>query len=139
MGSYLQPPNGIIQNDIEYILVFKKYGKKRKVSKEIKEKSKLTKEEWITYFSQVWNIPGVRQIEHEAMFPDEIPRRLIKMFSFWGDTVLDPFLGSGTTSKIAIELERSSIGIEINDTYRSLIEKKLNNDNVNYIYERDVF
>lgn len=139
MGSYLQPPNGIIQNDIEYILVFKKYGKKRKVGKEIKEKSKLTKEEWITYFSQVWNIQGVRQIEHEAMFPDEIPRRLIKMFSFWGDTVLDPFLGSGTTSKIAIELERSSIGIEINDTYRSLIEKKLNNDNVNYIYERDDF
>ena len=121
-----------------YLRSMVRYGKKRrKISKEIRERSKLTKDEWITYFSQVWNIPGVRQIGHEAMFPNEIPRRLIKMFSFIGDTVLDPFLGSGTTSKIAIELERSSIGIEINDTYKDLIRNKLNYDNVNYIYERD--
>ncbi|HHV72817.1 MAG TPA: site-specific DNA-methyltransferase [Clostridia bacterium] len=128
MGSYLMPPNGIIQNDIEYILVFKKYSDRpRKISKKIKQLSKLDRDtEWIPYFSQIWDFPGVRQNSHIAMFPEELPKRLIKMFSFVGDTVLDPFLGSGTTMLAAKKLQRNSIGIEINPEYLPLIKKKVN-------------
>jgi len=91
MGSYPYPPNGLVEIDYEFILIFKKPGKKT-FSKEAKEKSKLTKEEWKEYFSGHWHFPGERQIDHEAMFPEELPKRLIKMFTFVGDTVLDPFL-----------------------------------------------
>lgn len=114
MGSFPYPPNGIVEIDYEFILIFKKPGKTKKVSKEIKELSSLTKEEWKEYFSGHWNFGGAKQIEHEAMFPDELPRRLIRMFSFVGDTILDPFLGSGTTVKVALELGRNAIGYEIN-------------------------
>lgn len=96
MGSYPFPRNGILKIDYEFILIFKKYGNAPKVSKEIKEQSKMTKEEWNQYFTGHWNFPGEKQDKHLAMFPEELPARLIKMFSFVGDTVLDPFLGSGT-------------------------------------------
>ena len=124
MGSFPYPPNGIVEIDYEFILIFKKEGK-RKVSKEIKECSKLTKEEWKEYFSGHWKIGGARQINHEAVFPDEIPRRLIKMFSFYGDTVLDPFAGSGTALKVALELGRNAIGYEINPKFLELIKEKV--------------
>lgn len=125
MGSYPYPPNGLVEIDYEFILIFKKPGKKVVPSKEIKEKSKLTKEEWKEYFSGHWNFPGERQIDHEAMFPEELPKRLIKMFSFVGDVVLDPFLGSGTTIKAALNLERNSIGYEINEKFLPVIKKKI--------------
>jgi len=126
MGSFPYPPNGIVEIDYEYIMIFKKPGKKKTVSKEIKETSKLTKEEWKEYFSGHWNFAGIRQKGHEAMFPEELPKRLIKMFTFKGDTVLDPFLGSGTTVKVALELERNSIGYEINENFLEIMNKKLN-------------
>ena len=126
MGSFPYPPNGIVEIDYEYIMIFKKPGKKKTVSKEIKETSKLTKEEWKEYFSGHWNFAGIRQKDHEAMFPEELPKRLIKMFTFKGDTVLDPFLGSGTTVKVALELERNSIGYEINENFLEIMNKKLN-------------
>lgn len=125
MGSFPYPPNGIIEIDYEYIHIFKKPGKNKKVPKEVKEASKLTKEEWKEYFSGHWYFGGAKQIEHEAMFPEELPRRLIKMFSFVGDTVLDPFLGSGTTIKTALELQRSAIGYEINKDFLKTIKEKL--------------
>ncbi len=125
MGSYPYPPNGLIEIDYEFILIFKKPGKKIPPSKEIKEKSKLTKEEWKEYFSGHWDFPGERQIEHEAMFPEELPKRLIRMFTFVGDTVLDPFLGSGTTVKAALNLERNAIGYEINEKFLPIIKKKI--------------
>jgi len=125
MGSYPYPPNGMVEIDYEFILIFKKPGRRKPPSKEIKEKSKLTKEEWKEYFSGHWNFPGERQIDHEAMFPEELPKRLIKMFTFVGDTVLDPFLGSGTTVKAAINLERNSIGYEINEKFLPIIKKKI--------------
>jgi len=125
MGSFPYPPNGIIEIDYEFILIFKKPGNPKKVSKEIKELSALTKEEWKEYFSGHWNFGGAKQIGHEAMFPEELPRRLIKMFSFVGDTILDPFLGSGTTLKVALELGRNAIGYEINKDFLEIIEKKL--------------
>jgi len=125
MGSFPYPPNGIVEIDYEFIHIFKKLGKNKRVSKDIKEASKLTKEEWKEYFSGHWYFGGAKQIEHEAMFPDELPRRLIKMFTFIGDTVLDPFLGSGTTVKVALELQRNAIGYEINKDFLEIIKEKI--------------
>ena len=125
MGSYPYPRSGIIKLDYEFILIFKKYGSSPKVSKEIKEQSKLTKSEWNQYFTGHWNFPGEKQSKHLAMFPEELPTRLIKMFSFVEDTVLDPFLGSGTTSLAAKNLKRNSIGYEINEDFLPVIKEKL--------------
>jgi DNA modification methylase len=125
MGSYPFPPNGIVEIDYEFILIFKKPGKSKKVSKEIKEASRLTKEEWKEYFAGHWHFGGARQVGHEAMFPEELPRRLIRMFSFRGDTVLDPFLGSGTTVKVALEWGRNAVGFEINPDFLGAIPLKI--------------
>jgi DNA modification methylase len=125
MGSYPFPPNGIVEIDYEFIQIFKKPGQSKKVSREIKEASQLTKEEWKEYFAGHWHFGGVRQVGHEAMFPEELPRRLIKMFTFVGDTVLDPFLGSGTTVKAALELGRNSVGFEINPDFLEAIPQKI--------------
>ncbi len=125
MGSFPYPRNGIIKLDYEFILIFKKPGKAPFVSKEKKEKSKMSKEEWNQYFIGHWNFNGVRQDKHLAMFPEELPKRLIKMFSFVGDTVLDPFLGSGTTTLTAKNLDRNSIGYEINKNFLPIIKEKI--------------
>jgi DNA modification methylase len=125
MGSFPFPRNGILKIDYEFILIFKKHGTSPRVSKEIKEKSRMTIDEWNQFFSGHWNIPGEKQDKHLAMFPEEVPRRLIKMFSFVNDVVLDPFLGSGTTSLAAKKLDRNSIGYEINPEFLPLIKEKL--------------
>jgi len=126
MGSYPYPRNGIIKIDYEFILIFKKQGNPPQVSFEMKKESKLTQEEWVQYFNGHWNFPGEKQDKHLAMFPEELPMRLIKMFSFVGDTVIDPFLGSGTTSLAAKNLKRNSVGFEINEDFIPIIEEKLN-------------
>lgn len=113
MGSYPNPRNGIISIDYEFILIFKKLGQAKAVSKEIKAQSSMTKEEWKEFFKGHWNFGGARQDGHIAVFPEELPYRLIKMFSFVGDTVLDPFLGSGTTSLVTKKLNRNSVGYEL--------------------------
>ncbi len=128
MGSFPYPRNGIIKINYEFILVFKKTGLSPKPSKEQKEKSKLSQKEWNEYFVGHWNFGGEKQNKHLAMFPEELPRRLIKMFTFVSDTVLDPFLGSGTTSLAAIHLNRNSIAYEINPAFSSLIRKKVSSD-----------
>ncbi|WP_424947591.1 DNA methyltransferase [Candidatus Spongiihabitans sp.] len=127
MGSFPYPRNGIVKIDYESILLFKKTGtpERSTITKEMKEKSRLTNEEWNTYFSGHWRFAGERQNKHIAMFPIELPNRLIKMFSFVGETVLDPFLGSGTTSLSAAHLQRNSIGYEINPEFRNIIREKL--------------
>lgn len=126
MGSYPYPRNGILKIDYEFILIFKKLGEAPKPSKEIKELSKMTAAEWNTYFASHWNFTGTRQDKHLAMFPEELPKRLIKMFAFVGDTVLDPFTGSGTTPLAAKNLGRNSIGYEINEEFITIIKDKLN-------------
>ncbi|MCZ0211776.1 site-specific DNA-methyltransferase, partial [Streptomyces sp. UMAF16] len=78
-----------------------------------------------TYFAGHWNFAGARQNNHIAMFPEELPKRLIKMFSFVGETVLDPFAGSGTTALAAKNLDRNSIGYEINPEFIPFIKEKL--------------
>ncbi len=125
MGSYPYPRNGILKLDYEFILIFKKLGDAPKHTKEQKELSKMTAEEWNTFFAGHWNFTGARQNGHIAMFPEELPRRLIKMFSFVGETVFDPFAGSGTTSLAAKNLERNSIGYEINPEFIPFIKDKL--------------
>lgn len=131
MGSFPHPRNGIVKLDFEYILLFKKQGNAPKPTTEQKEHSAMTTEEWNTYFNGHWYISGVRQDNHLAMFPEELPKRLIKMFSFPGENVLDPFLGSGTTSLVAKSLGRNSCGYEINPEFIPIIKQKLGaNDNV---------
>lgn len=132
MGSFPTPRNGILSIDYEFILILKKLGKPKKVSKEIKNQSKMTTEEWKEYFAGHWNFGGARQKSHIAMFPEELPKRLIKMFAFKGETVLDPFMGSGTTSLAAKNLERNSIGYEVNPEYIEIIKSKLN------VYQADI-
>ena len=121
MGSYPFPRNGIVKLDYEHILLFKKHGNPPKVGARAKAASGLTKQEWNEYFYGHWNFPGEKQNGHLAMFPEELPRRLIKMFSFVGETVLDPFLGSGTTTLAAANLGRDSVGYEINRDFEETI------------------
>ena len=128
MGSYPYPRNGILKMDYEFILLFKKLGNAPKPTKEQKAASARTKEEWSQYFSSHWNFNGVKQLGHIAMFPEELPKRLIKMFSFVGETVFDPFAGSGTTSLAAKNLGRNSIGYEINKDFAPIIKEKLCNN-----------
>jgi site-specific DNA-methyltransferase (adenine-specific) len=125
MGSYPYPRNGILKLDYEFILIFKKLGESPKPTKEQKELSKMTAEEWNTFFAGHWNFAGARQSGHIAMFPEELPRRLIKMFSFVGETVLDPFAGSGTTALAAKNTDRNSVGYEINPEFIPIIKDKL--------------
>jgi len=126
-GSYPYPANFMISNAVEPIHVFRKFGK-RKVSKKIKEKSKVSLDEFRKFRDAIWNdINGVED-KHCAAFPFEIPARLIKMFSYVGDWILDPFLGSGTTMKAARDLGRNSVGIELNPKYLEIIEEKVGVD-----------
>jgi DNA modification methylase len=125
MGSFPYPRSGILKLDYEFILIFRKPGKPPRVGREIKERSRLTTDEWNEYFSGHWHFSGEKQSKHIAMFPEELPRRLIRMFSFIGDTVLDPFLGSGTTSLAAGNLGRNSVGYEINADFLPIIEERL--------------
>jgi len=123
-GSYPYPTNFMISNAVEPIHIFRKVGK-RDVPREIKEKSKVTKEEFKKFRDAIWNdINGVED-EHCAAFPWELPARLIKMFSYLEDWILDPFLGSGTTMKAAKDLNRNSVGIELNPKYLKRIKEKV--------------
>ncbi len=135
MGSFPTPRNGILSLDYEFILVFKKLGKPTaKVSKEIKEQSRMTTAEWKEYFAGHWNFGGTRQDSHIAMFPEELPKRLIKMFAFKGETILDPFMGSGTTSLAARNLDRNSVGYEINPDFLAVAKKKLETGKAEAVY-----
>lgn len=115
-----------IINRHEYILVFRKNGERKAPSEEATLASVLTKEDWSRCIPSVWQIPPVRKSEgHPTIFPDELARRIIKLYSFAGETVLDPFLGSGTTVKVARELGRVGIGYEREEKYKATILAKL--------------
>lgn len=130
-GSYPYPRNFYAQNTIEFITVYVKDGiPENGLPQNIKDKSKLTQKEWVEFTKQIWNIPipGKGDLafgEHSALMPEEIVRRCIRLFSFVGDVVLDPFTGSGTTLKVAKELERNFVGYEISKTYEKIIKLKL--------------
>jgi DNA modification methylase len=129
LGSGMLPPNAYVTIDCEFILIFRKGGLRRFPTKDAaRYGSRYTKEERDKWFTQIWDVTGTRQSISEverrtAAFPEEIPRRLIRMFSVVGDTVLDPFLGTGTTLRVAIELGRNMIGYEVDRDLKSVIEK----------------
>jgi site-specific DNA-methyltransferase (adenine-specific) len=126
MGSYPYPRNGVLKLDYEFILLFKKQGKAPHPTEEQKELSVMTHDEWNRYFCGHWHFAGARQEDHLARYPLELPSRLIKMFSFVDEIIIDPFLGSGTTSLAARNLGRNSIGYEINRGYITRIRENLN-------------
>ena len=126
MGSIYYPRNGLLTFDYEHILIFKKHkGKQQKVDRNRKEFSKIPLSEWKKWYVGHWKFPGIVQKEHIAMFPEELPYRIIRMFSYIGDTILDPFVGSGTTLKVAKSLFRKGIGYEINNKFKKTIENKV--------------
>ena len=110
-------PNAIIKNDIEFILMLRKPGGYRQPTDEQRDSSRLTKEEHHDWFQQIWTTPGESTRQHPAPYPFEIAYRLVRMFSFTGDTVLDPFMGTGTTLLAASRCGRNGIGVEIEESY----------------------
>lgn len=111
-------PNAIIKNDVEYILMERKPGGYRKPTEQQRIDSKIDKEDFQNWFSQIWEMPGASTKNgHPAPFPLELANRLVKMFSFVGDTVLDPFCGSGTTMLAAMNNGRNGIGVETEAFY----------------------
>lgn len=130
-GSYPHPRNFYAQNTIEFITVYVKDGpSENNLPKNIKEKSKLTEKEWVEFTKQIWNIPipGKGDLafgEHSALMPEEIVRCCVRLFTYVGDAILDPFAGSGTTLKVAKELKRNYVGYEISKSYERIINLKL--------------
>lgn len=124
-------PNGIIKNDIETIVMLRKPGNGgkrgyRSPTPEMEATSRIGKKEYFSWFQPIWSdVPGASLRHHPAPFPKEIPYRLIRMFSFAGDTVLDPFVGTGTTMLAAIETGRNSIGVEVNPDYIGLAKHNI--------------
>jgi modification methylase len=119
-------PNAIIKSDVEYILIFRKAGEYRHPTEWQRKLSVIDKEEHQRWFRQVWeDIPGESTRNHPAPFPKELAFRLISMFSFVGDTVLDPFWGLGNTTAAAVEAHRSSIGYEIEWDYVQMARNRL--------------
>lgn len=129
-GSYPYPTNFYAQNTIEFVTVYVKEGPSRSRLDEQKAASKLTQKEWVEMTKQIWQIPVPNKSDsafgkHSALMPEELARRCIKLYSFVGDVVLDPFTGSGTTLKVAKELDRKYFGYELVDEYVESINKKV--------------
>jgi modification methylase len=115
-------PNAIIKNDIEFILMQRKPGGYRKPTELQRELSRISKEDFQEWFRQIWTLTGASTREHPAPYPVTLAERLVRMFSFVGDTVLDPFSGTGTTLTAAARWGRSGIGIEIDPDYVAIAE-----------------
>jgi DNA modification methylase len=131
LGSGFLPPNAYVTVDCEFILLFRK-GSLRKFPPhdKLRYESEFTKSQRDAWFTQIWSLKGTRQTASQlerrtAAFPEEIANRLIRMFSIRSDTMLDPFLGSGTTTKSAAQNERNSVGYEIDDSLLPLIKSNL--------------
>ena len=119
-------PNGVIKNDIEYILMERKHGGYRKPSVATRVLSIISDENHKQWFQSIWSgIAGASTRNHPAPYPEELAERLIRMFSFVGDTVLDPFMGTGTTTVAAAKWGRNSIGVELDPHYFELTEKRI--------------
>jgi len=119
-------PNAIVKNDIEYILMLRKPGAYRKPTETQRRASKLTKEQHTRWFRSFWtDLPGASTREHPAPFPVELANRIIRMFSFVEDTVLDPFSGSGSTAIAALRAGRNSISNEVDPHYFELSRQRI--------------
>lgn len=118
-------PNAIVKNDIEFILMQRKPGGYRKPTPEQRSLSMIDKDDFNEWFRQFWTITGASTKNHPAPFPYELAYRLVRMFSFHGDTVLDPFCGTGTTMLAAMKCGRNSIGVEIDEDYCRMALRRL--------------
>src|SRR6266446_1185238 len=118
-------PNAIIKNDAEFILMLRKPGGYRQPTIAQRDSSRLTKNEHQEWFQQIWTIPGESTREHPAPFPEKLAYRLVRMFSFTGDTVLDPFMGTGTTLLAAARCDRNAIGVELESAYIRIAKRRL--------------
>jgi site-specific DNA-methyltransferase (adenine-specific) len=119
-------PNAIIKNDIEYILMFRKPGGYRKPTQEQRERSRIDKKNHAKWFRSFWtDVPGASTKNHPAPFPLELAVRLVRMFSFIGDMVLDPFVGTGTTVLAAVQHERNAIGVEVDPKYLRYAQRRI--------------
>ena len=110
-------PNAIIKNDIEFILMQRKPGAYRSPTPEQREASRIAPKDFKIWFQQFWNLTGQSTRQHPAPFPEKLASRLVRMFSFVGDTVLDPFAGTGTTSLAALKANRNSVSVDIDESY----------------------
>ena len=125
-------PNGVVKNDLEHILFLRKPGGYRKPTARQEKLSHISTDDYARWFTAVWaDVTGQVRRDHPAPYPVEIPRRLIRMFSFVGDTVVDPFAGTGTTTLAAIETGRHSVAVEIEPSYIDLIRKRLGQQSFN--------
>lgn len=122
-------PNAIIKNDIEYLLMQRKPGGYRQPTAEQRRLSMISKDKFDKWFQQFWTITGASTREHPAPFPLELASRLVQMFSFTGDTVLDPFCGTGTTMLAALKHGRNSLGVELDPAYCKLAASRLMDEN----------
>lgn len=118
-------PNGVIKHDIEWILMLRKPGGYRKPEPEMRRLSIISEKEFSTWYTQIWQLTGASTKKHPAPYPEELANRLIRMFSFVGDTVLDPFLGSGTTMLAASRIGRNSIGVEVDADYARMAYERM--------------
>lgn len=124
-GSWLSPSAPFVTAPVEMIAVFHK-GSFRRPARDGR-RGDITRDEFLAWTLGVWSFAGAnpRRVGHPAPFPEELPRRLIKLYSYPGDLVLDPFSGSGTTLVAAKRLGRSSVGVEINPTFCDLIKRNV--------------
>ena len=130
-------PNAIIKNDVEFILMLRKPGGYRQPTEEQREASKLSKEEYQEWFQQVWDrLTGESTKHHPAPFPEELAYRLVRMFSFAGDTVLDPFMGTATTLLAAARCGRNGIGVEIEPAYVKMSKVRLESE-LDSLFDQD--
>lgn len=124
-------PNAIIKSDIEFILMQRKPGGYRKPTDEQRRLSMIAKKDYDAWFRQIWDLTGASTRQHPAPFPYELAYRLVRMFSFHGDTVLDPFSGTGTTMVAALKTGRNSIGVEIDAEYCRIAAHRLRDETSN--------
>ena len=121
-------PNAIIKNDIEFILMQRKPGGYRKPTEAQRDASRIGKEDYQEWFQQFWRLTGASTREHPAPYPLELANRLVRMFSFTGDTVLDPFAGTGTTLLAAANAGRNAIGVELDSHYARMAAMRLKSE-----------
>ncbi|MCL2520019.1 MAG: site-specific DNA-methyltransferase [Spirochaetaceae bacterium] len=139
-GSWQSASNPTLRDIHEYILIFSKGSYSRERTREEKEQklNTISKEDFMEWTKSIWNFnaESAKRIGHPAPYPEELPKRLIQLYSFAGDIVLDPFIGSGTTAIAALKNRRNYVGYDINSDYIELAEKriKLYKNNLNTLY-----
>lgn len=133
-------PNGVIKNDIEFILMERKPGGYRSPTLAARLLSVISTENHRAWFQQIWTgLTGASTRQHPAPYPVELAERLIRMFSFVGDTVLDPFMGTGTTNIAAARWGRNSIGVEVDPEYFALAASRIEADTPKLLTTRDIY